>query len=803
MEHDAPLIAAMLAVLKAGRFYVVLDPAHPPDRLRRIIEDSQTDLLITDAKYQSCAHEVAPNIGAAFDDLIGSEPSANPELLVPPTALAYLIYTSGSSGTPKGVCQTHRNVLHHTRKYTNGCHLSSDDRFSLLTSCSYGASTSNVFGALLNGGKLLPFRLKEEGMTALRDWLGKERITIYHSVPAVFRHLAEVVNGESFPHLRLIKLGGEAITRGDFELYKQSFAERALLYVGLGSTEMNSMRYWLLDYESNFSGPVVPVGYEVEDTEVLLLDESQREVAAGETGEIAIRSNYLFPGYWRRAELSSSAFIPDPSGGNAPVFRTHDLGRMLPGGLLQHLGRNEFQIKIRGARVEAAEVEWALREQVEVTDCAVIARTRGEEKDLVAYLTNGNGERVETSALRSRLATKLPDYMIPASFMWLETLPRLNGKVDRKALAALNETASNSRTNYLAPRNKLETDLAQIWQDVLCHERVGVHDNFFELGGHSLAAARVAAAVDRLLGGTLPPSTLFWAPTIEALARHLTPGEATSPTRSLVELKAGGLELPLFIIHGWGGDVHFWGELAKLLVEQPVYGLQAVGLDGKAPRHIRVEEMAAHYLEEIRTVQPHGPYHFIGYSLGCVIAFEVARQAYEHGERVEFLGLLDPPTRPAPWLVYGRTIAPLLAQSARYHLGRWVRSGFRESFHFKRRMKRLRRWIKRNQARPRAVLAAPECSSTPPTIPGFKDYYAAASFDYQLRRYPGAIDLIVGDSVVAALLPLWNHVALGGARYHRISCTHKEMIQRDFLPTLATTLRQALAKARAPSQPAK
>lgn len=794
MEHDAPLIAAMLAVLKAGRFYVVFDPAHPPDRLSGIVEDSETDLLIADAKHSPSAHKIAPNISIGFDELASGESSTNPELQIAPSALAYLIYTSGSTGKPKGVCQTHRNVLHHTRKYTNGCHLSAQDRFSLLTSCSYGASVSNIFGALLNGGALLPFRLKEEGITALRDWLRQEEITIYHSVPVVFRHLAEVSEETSFPYLRVIKLGGEPITRQDFELYRRMLAENALLYVGLGSTEMNCIRYWFLDRDSDFEGSVVPVGYEVEGTDVLLLDESQREVTGGEIGEIAIRSNYLFVGYWRRPELDKLAFIVDSSGSGVPVFRTRDLGRMLPGGLLQHLGRNEFQIKIRGARVEAAEVELALREQPEITDCAVVARDRGDEKQLVAYLANRRGERLDTSALRTRLAVKLPDYMIPTSFVWLERLPRTNGKIDRTALSSRDD--ATPLLTYIAPRNQLEANLAHIWQKVLGHERVGVRDNFFELGGHSLAAARVAVAIDQLLGYKLPVSTLFWAPTIEALGRQLTPDESTAPSRSLVELKREGSELPLFIIHGWGGDVHFYGELARLLPGQPVYGLQAVGLDGKAPRHICVEDMAAHYLDEIRAVQPCGPYHFIGFSLGSLIAFEVARRAYECGERVGFLGLLDPPTRPAPWLAYMRTIAPLLAQSARYHLTRWVRSAGRESFHFKRRMKRLRRRIDRNKPRQPAVLAPPGCSSTPPTISGFKDYYSAVSFAYQLRYYPGAIDLVVGDSVPAALLPLWNHLAKGGARYHRISCTHKEMIQREFLPTLAATLQSALANAR-------
>jgi amino acid adenylation domain-containing protein len=378
LDHDAPLIAAILGILKAGRFYVALDPSQPSPRLADIVQDSEADILIVDSKHFARAREIAPENYAIinYDQLDAELGDENLALTISPSALAYLVYTSGSTGRPKGVCQTQRNVLHHTRKYTTACHLCANDRFSLLASCSFSASVSNLFGSLLNGAALFPFDVKTEGIENLRAWLHKEEISIYHSVPLLFRKLCASISDDSdFPKLRLIKLGGDAITRGEFDLYKHYFADHSLLYVGLDSSEMNCIRHWLLDHQSTFDGSIAPVGYAVEDTEVLLVDQNQTEVSPGETGEIAIRSSYLFPGYWRRPDLTNAAFTSDPGGNNKRIFRTGDLGRLLPNGLLLHLGRRERALKVRGVLVDPAEIEHALRSQPEVTDCAVLAKT--------------------------------------------------------------------------------------------------------------------------------------------------------------------------------------------------------------------------------------------------------------------------------------------------------------------------------------------------------------------------------------------------------------------------------------------
>ena len=788
-DHDALVIAGMLGVLKAGKFYVVLHSSHPVERLHNIVVDAEAELLLTESKHLGLAREISSNDASILqiDDLESGLDEANVDANVAPTDLACLIYTSGSTGRPKGVCQTHRNILHYIGNYTSACELSATDRFSLLASCSYSASTANIFGALLNGGALFPFDLKQEGIHNLPGWLRDNAITIYHSVPLVFRSLTQAINNETFPELRLVKLGGEAIARSDFELFKKYFAQDARLYVGLGCSEVNFVRCWLLNHSTKVDEAVVPVGYAPEGTEVLLLDEKQREVADGEVGEIAIRSNYLFPGYWRRPDLNKSVFMKDPGGSSLPVFRTGDLGRMLHGGLLQHLGRNSFQVKIRGSRVEPGEIEAALRSQPVVRDAVVVANGANENKLLVAYLTSENGNKPDATTLRSRLAATLPDYMLPARYIWVSKFPLTNGKIDRLALCGANQDARSRE--YLAPRNDLERQLVKVWEKILQHERIGVRDSFFELGGHSLLAAQIAIEIEKVIGEKLPLTTLFWAPTVEALARHLTSNEST--VSSIVELKQAGRGTPLFIVHGWGGDVHFYGELARLLPDQPVYGIQAIGLDGKVARHTSVEEMASYYLRELRAFQPSGPYYLLGYSLGCTIAFELAQQLCKSGQHVAFLGLLDPPIRSAPWFVYGRTIAPLLIQSGRHHLRRWRATG--ESLHLRRRWKRLRRWLKKNRAHSPVVTTMPACSSERPEIPGYRDYYSAVAASYRLRRYRGALDLIVSDSLPRPLSPLWGHLAKDGATIRRITCTHRQMIEKEHLPEVARLLTDALA----------
>jgi amino acid adenylation domain-containing protein len=521
MEHDALVIAAILGALKAGKCYVPLDPSLPPDRSKFILEDAQSDSIITNSKYLNLAKTLtgSPRRVVNIDEienLRGSPLNRSVQL----DDLCWIIYTSGSTGKPKGVMQTHRNVLHFMRNYTNALRIGVEDRLSLLYSFSVNGGAHDIFAALLNGAAICPYDLKEEGFAGLGQWLNDARVTIYHSVPTVYRQFTRGLTGsENFPNIRIVRLGGEPVYRRDLSLFKKHFADDCILVNRLGSSETGSLRMFYLDKKTEIESNLVPVGYEVEDNEVFLVDESGRP-AAGDQGEIAVRTRYVSPGYWRRPDLTAAAFCADPVDTEKKIYRTGDLGRMLPGACLLHLGRKEFFVKIRGYRVELEEIETVLLEFDGIKECVVTAlgNNSGEER-LVAYVVLQDGKDVTGPALRHFLQGRLPQYMIPARFMFLDALPLTDTlKVNRKALPLPNGTRPEINVPYAPPRDPVEEELARIWSDVLELEEVGIHDHFLDLGGHSISATRIISRVVQAFPGDLPMSILFESATIAKMA---------------------------------------------------------------------------------------------------------------------------------------------------------------------------------------------------------------------------------------------------------------------------------------------
>lgn len=526
-EQGTQVIAAILGVLKAGKIYAPLDPSHPPARLTCMLEDSQATLVVTNNKNFSLAHQITQDKTKLIniDELDSKISNEDLSLDISADALAYILYTSGSTGQPKGVVQNHRNVLHDCMSYTNNLHICAADRVALLASVCVGASVHYLFGALLNGAGLYPLDIREERLTYLAPWLIQERITFFQLSANVFRYFLGTLTGaEDFSDLRLIALGSAQVTRKDVELYKKHFSANCILLNRLSTTESRTIRWHFIDKQTPIHGDTLPVGYAVEDKEVLLLDEAGAEVGANEIGEIAVRSRYLTPGYWRRPELTQAKFLPDPEGSDKRIYLTGDLGRMMPDGCLEHLGRNDFRVKIRGYTVEVAEIERALLEHANVRETAVVAMedNRGDKR-LVAYLAANHQPAPSISELRRVLMEKLPFFMVPSEFVLCDALPlTASGKVDRRALPepVWNRTQLNSP--FVAPRTPVEEMVAAIWIEVLGLERAGVKDNFFDLGGHSLLATRILSAVQDLFQVQLELRELFDNPTIEELALTTT-----------------------------------------------------------------------------------------------------------------------------------------------------------------------------------------------------------------------------------------------------------------------------------------
>jgi amino acid adenylation domain-containing protein len=525
MEHEVPLFVAILGVLKAGKICLVLDPSFPRDRSAFVLGDSQASLLIADGENLSLAEQSAgQNCGVIdIEQLSRAGSSDNPGLPVSPQALAFLIYTSGSTGKPKGVVQTHASLLHESLVYCNGLHICADDRLALLYSCSVSQGLKITFAALLNGAMLCPFDIRKSGVNQLCDWLIRQEVTIFFSMPVLFHQFVETFTGrKSFPHLRVIQLGSDLVTPRELEEYQRHFSAHTILVVRFGTTETGTVRRMYFDTTSSLGETLNAVGYAVEGAEVCLIDDTGAAVSSDAVGEIVVKGRYVAPGYWRRPDLSREKFIADAEGGDRRIFYSGDLGRLRADGCLHHLGRKDFQLKVRGYRVEAGEIEALLRVQQNVKEALVAtcgSAASAVHDRLVAYIVGFEKPFPTISALQKAVRDKLPAYMVPTDFIFLDSLPLTpNGKIDRSALPAPRGSRPDLEVVYTEPRSDIERLLAEIWAEVLAIDPVGIHDDFFDLGGHSLAASRVISRVLQKFALNLPIRALFDAPTVARMA---------------------------------------------------------------------------------------------------------------------------------------------------------------------------------------------------------------------------------------------------------------------------------------------
>jgi amino acid adenylation domain-containing protein len=524
-QDGAAAIAASLGVLKSGKVFVPLNPSLPQARITAVLKDLEARLIVTDSTYYSFAREVClDGMDLINVDALGSSVSDNNvDLFISPDTGAYILYTSGSTGQPKGVIHNHRNVIHFAMEYTNALHICANDRLSLLYSNSVMGGAQDMFSALLNGASLYPFDVKQEGFARLASWLTQQEITIYHSVPTVFRSLVDVLNvgTQEFPSLRLIKLIGEPVSNKDVALFKKHFWPGCIFVNVLSSTETGAVRWYFVDHGTTLIGTTLPVGYSVEDKEVVLLDDTGNDVGVNQIGEIAVKSRYVSLGYWRRSDLTERVFTGDPKSKDRRVFRTGNVGRILRDGCLEHLGRKDFQVKIRGHRIEVEEIEVRLLEHPSVREAAVTASDGPSGQYLAAYWV-ASGVASPVHELRSFLQERLPDYMVPSFFVRLDALPLLaNGKINRQALPPADLARSEEDSAFVPPGNPTEETIAEIWAELLKLDKVGIHDNFFDLGGHSLVATQIISKVLETLKVELPVRSFFEVPTVAGLAKFI------------------------------------------------------------------------------------------------------------------------------------------------------------------------------------------------------------------------------------------------------------------------------------------
>ncbi len=646
LHQGASQVIATLAVLKAGRSYLPLDPAIPEARNQQMLERSGAVWVLTNDLALKTAEQLTGSDRHMLnlDTCATSEPTKLPDREIQPADIACILYTSGSTGHPKGVMHSHRTLLHNALRHHDAFGITPDDRQTLLYTPSVYGGQRDMYNALLNGASLNIYDLKAEGIQGLADWLEASGISIYCSVATVFRQFCKTLDASrSFPHLRLVKLGGEATHRTDVDGFRKYFPVTCQMHCGFGSTETGLARNFFVSGETQFTGESVPLGYPIANMEVLLLDEDGHEVAQNQMGEIVIRSPYVALGYWREPEQTARAFANDLEDGNKRVYRTGDLGIIREDGCLVHLGRRDQQVKIKGYRIEPAEIEQALLRGGRISETVVTScKDQLGNEELAAYVV-GVHHPLLLRSLRAELASRLPGYMVPAHFIRLDALPRLpNGKVDRQALPDPGRANVSDELEYIPPTSAVELHLAAIWSEILGGDQVGRSDNFFAIGGESLNALVMLAAVERRFQVNVPVSSLMLDPTIGALARIIESTNAEQASAVVVPLRLSGSKRPLFCVHGVYGGCFFYRKLVERLNhDQPFYALQPPSLNGRRFENDSIEAVAERYILEIRAVQPRGPYRLGGFSFGGKIAFEMARQLSEGNEAVELLLIFD------------------------------------------------------------------------------------------------------------------------------------------------------------------
>ncbi|HEX9936502.1 MAG TPA: amino acid adenylation domain-containing protein [Longimicrobium sp.] len=783
MARTPQVVAALLGVLKAGAAYVPIDPAQPPARAAAILRGATATAVLTDAASRAVLAEAAGLLTLDLDHAdLSSESAEDVTGGAVAESLAYVVTTSGSTGGPKGVMIEHRAAVALLEWFRHA--FAEEDRAATLawTSLAFDVSGLEIFGALAWGGCAVltggPVEPVPAGRTPRAAFV----------VPSV---AAELLREDRLPPtVRVWMVGGEAVP-APLARQVHAWGEARRVMNVYGPTEDTT-------YSTACDVPRdvrrMSVGGPIANGRVYVLDAEMRPVPVGVPGEVWLAGAGVARGYAGRPALTADRFVPDPWGpAGARMYRTLDVARWLDDGTLEHLGRADAQVKVRGVRIEVAEVEAALATHPAIASAAVDARDgAGGGRRLVAWLVAADGVRPAPPELREHLRARLPEAMVPSAFAWVDALPRTaGGKVDRRALPdPPAESAALGRATQ--PRSPVEAKLVAIWGEALSVPRVGIHDDFFDLGGNSITASRLMARVRTELGRELPLASLLRAPTVAGLARVMA-GERAAVQPPLIPLQPHGSLPPLFLAPPGGGHVVCYHALAGLMgSDQPVYGLQVRGIDDGHEPLESAEEIAGFFIHAVREVQPEGPYLLGGWSFGGLVAWEMGRQLRAAGAEVGMVALLDsgvprPKQDTAELLDHARVLQRIVADLVGWGTASLVR------------VDRIGRLPHRQQA-----IEAVRQVNSPRTLPmsrvdeiltltRVRRANLGALVRYDPPRYQGHLTYVRTSGSEHALprdgaVEFWASRALGGATVHRVGGSHGTILQHPFVADVAEKL---------------
>ncbi len=832
LQHSGPRqIAALMGILKAGGVFVCLDHKYPSQRLFSILEEISIDnplVLVTDSISLSEHEELLPRLDKpgcnlvlpASDDRLAStrklacghfgigpenqSQSENPAIKLSPVDPAYIVYTSGSTGVPKGIMQSHQSFSQFIAWQSRQFNIVLNQKFAQWASIGYDASYCEIFGALCFGATLaMAESAVRHDPEQLKKWVKNEKITILQMVPSFGRQFVQTLIEDDcepgqhpLPDLELLLLAGEKLPPTLAHTWLNEFPEPPALVNLYGPSESVLATYYPVE-KVDLKQTGIPIGTAIDGREILLLDENQQPCPVGVGGEIYIRSKFLTMGYYRQTGETQARYIQNPLHNDFPdpVYRTGDMGRKRKDGNIEFLGRKDTMIKLRGFRVELSEIEAVLMKHSQVKEAVVLARNdsdsstnskAGSETKLVAYVVTKEDEALRIAELRQFLKKRLPNFMVPAVFIRLACFPvNVNGKIDRLALPAPGQQLTAGET-YVAPRNDLEFELCRIMEGTLGVQTVGVKDDFFDLGGHSLLAIRLLAVINKKFDVTLRPEIILNYPTVEQIAAIFLDQGWKPSHAELVAIQPEGTKTPIFCLPGIHGGVIYLRDLAYHLgTDRPFYGLRPQDLHGAQAPVCRMEEMAELLVENIRSVQPDGPYLLAGHSFGCTLAFAIAQKLNQQGQKVNLLAFFD----------YLDSITEL-----------WPDAESKpETVWFLRALKAVRNQVLIQVVKSRlfkAICTGARSKGRP--LPAFIRFLAVltavnwqAEQEYQPGSFDGRVTLFqIEDSTYQSPNGLPQY-ATGGVEIHTVQGDHDSHLRVPYVKDLADKLNTCIKKAEA------